>query len=237
MASVRSAAAETSRRRTQGRAYWRAQRASWWRAASQAVRPAGPGGGGGGARAGGGGVRVQAQDLAGALGDPAMPLGAEMEPVRVPGPDVLQVAHGPQVDQVTTLAIGDRAQVHVVGGDPAAQQPDDREHPRVEAGEDDAWLQAVCRVATASLNRAARASTSAPRRMSLPPAARPTRSGAWPPRGTLLVRDLTEELAGWPGWRTGGRAGPPPAHRPPGRPSPGTPRRVRVVHAFGEAVP
>src|ERR1700759_3945746 len=40
------------------------------------------------------------------------------------------------------------------------------------------WLPAACRGTTASLNRAASTSTSAPRRMSLPPAASPTRSGA-----------------------------------------------------------
>ena len=33
--------------------------------------------------------------------------------------------------------VGDPPQVHVVGGDPAAQQPDHREHARIEAGEDE----------------------------------------------------------------------------------------------------
>jgi hypothetical protein len=64
-------------------------------------------------------------------------LGGQVQPVRAPGADVLERRHGPQVDQVAAAGIGDAAQVHVVGGDPAAQQPDDREHARVEAGEDE----------------------------------------------------------------------------------------------------
>ena len=67
-----------------------------------------------------------------------------MQPVRAPGAGVLQRPHGPQVDQVAPGIVGDAAQVHVVRRDPAAQQPDHREHARIEAGEDD--HPAACRL-------------------------------------------------------------------------------------------
>jgi len=66
-----------------------------------------------------------------------MAFGGQVQPVRAPGADVLERRHGPQVDQVAPAGVGDAAQVHVVGGDPAPQQPDHREHARVEAGEDE----------------------------------------------------------------------------------------------------
>jgi hypothetical protein len=66
---------------------------------------------------------------------PAVPFGVEVQPVRAPHPAVAQHLHPPQVDQHAVPGFGDRAQVHVVDGDLAAQHPDDRERAGVEPGE------------------------------------------------------------------------------------------------------
>ena len=127
-----------SRRRTQGPAYSLAQRASWRRAVSHWERP----GRADGSRADGSGdppvlLGRDPQHLAGAAGHLPVAFGGQVQPVRAPGADVLERRHGPQVDQVAPAGVGDAAQVHVVGGDPAPQQPDHREHARIEAGEDE----------------------------------------------------------------------------------------------------
>jgi hypothetical protein len=58
-----------------------------------------------------------------------------MQPVLAPGGRVAQEPHRPQVDQVALTGVGDRPQVHVVGGDLSAQQLHQRERLRVEARE------------------------------------------------------------------------------------------------------
>ncbi|HVT70184.1 MAG TPA: hypothetical protein VHF26_20725, partial [Trebonia sp.] len=58
-----------------------------------------------------------------------------MQPVLAPGGGLAQEPHRPQVDQVAVTGVGDRPQVHVVGGDLPAQQLHQRERLRVEARE------------------------------------------------------------------------------------------------------
>jgi len=64
-----------------------------------------------------------------------MRLRGQVQPVRRPGVELAQEPHRPQVDQVAAAGVGDRAQVHVVGRDPAPQQPHDREPDQVGPGE------------------------------------------------------------------------------------------------------
>ena len=167
-----------------------------------------------------------------------MALAGQVQPVRAPRPRVAQRPHRPQVDQVAAAGVGDSPQVHVVGGDPAAQQPDDREHARVEAGEDEHPAADGLQPATAGSNCAASLSTSDPRRMSLPPAATLTRSGAMLDGARhLLGHDLGQQLA------ADGQVGVPEPGRLFGQcrghpvgPADESAVRERVIEALGEAV-
>ena len=81
------------------------------------------------------GAGRQAHHLAGPQRHPAVAVGRQVQPVRTPFPAVGQHVHRPQVHQLALAAGGDRAQVHVVHGGLAADQPDQRERAGVEPGE------------------------------------------------------------------------------------------------------
>ena len=130
--------------------------------------------------------------------------------------------------------VGDAAQVHVVRGDPAAQQPDHREHARIEAGEDEHAAARRLQLGHGRLEL---------RRQHVHVGAAqdvvPARGQADQVRcqldgaRQLLGDDLAQQLArGWPGWRTGTRAAARTGRRLPGRPSPGTRRRDRGPRAL-----
>ena len=146
--------------------------------------------------------------------------------------------------------VGDRAQVHVVGGRLAADQPDQRERARVEPGEHhDLGCRPPRRSATAASNASASASGSARgRSRSLPPAAMLTRSGAMAmASGHLVGGDLRDHLAAHREVRVAQcRAGRRRAARrtcrrrpaPRCTPAPVTgPVGVRIPEAFGKTVP
>src|SRR5581483_9231330 len=82
------------------------------------------------------GVHRHAEHLAGAERDADVPFGREVQAVLAPRARVAQYPHRPEVDDLAAALVGDRAQVHVVRGDPPAQHPDHRKGERVEAGED-----------------------------------------------------------------------------------------------------
>ena len=57
----------------------------------------------------------------GSQGDPAVPLGGEVDPVIGPHPPVTQRRHAPQVDDAAAVALRDAEDVGGVNGVPAAQ--------------------------------------------------------------------------------------------------------------------
>ena len=80
------------------------------------------------------GVGGQAHDLAGPQGHPPVTVRAQVQPVRAPLTRIAENPHRPEVHQAAIAAVSDHAQVHVVDGHLAADQPDQRERARVEPG-------------------------------------------------------------------------------------------------------